>query len=288
MNITKEELIQTFSKDRVESCIDEYEYIENLKLIKKITPLIQCLEVYLRNKINEEMTLAKGENWIFSYNNNTDLIDMNNTIIEIDKIINKQSMDIQALEQVFMQYKTKNRSSKDFDKIFKLLDDIVRRCKKELSKSNPKLEKIKRRKQELISNIISKQSFGFWANVVQNNQLKLLKYPQYIDFLNYGKPIRKSNQTEIIVREYRNKEIKDKITLNLLVNLRNRAYHCENLFEGIERKICRVTTAHKIDEEQGLKNIFFGLKGDKIEGFIHDCIKAYDVNVIGKIDIELS
>lgn len=84
------------------------------------------------------------------------------------------------------------------------------------------------------------------------------------------------------------KEIKDKITLNLLVNLRNRAYHCENLFEGIERKICRVTTAHKIDEEQELKNIFFGLKGDKIEDFIYDCIKAYDVKVIGKIDIELS
>lgn len=90
------------------------------------------------------MILAKGENWIFSYNN-TDLIDMNNIIIEIDKIINKQSMDIQALEQVFMQYKTKNRSSKDFDKIFKLLDDIVRRCKKELSKSKPKLEKIKKK-----------------------------------------------------------------------------------------------------------------------------------------------
>lgn len=35
MNITKEELIQTFSKDRVENYIDEYEYIENLKLIKK-------------------------------------------------------------------------------------------------------------------------------------------------------------------------------------------------------------------------------------------------------------
>lgn len=39
-------------------------------------------------------------------------------------------------------------------------------AKKELSKSTPKLEKIKKRKQELISNIISKQSFGFWANVV--------------------------------------------------------------------------------------------------------------------------
>lgn len=54
MNITKDELIQTFSKDRVESYANEYEYVENLKLIKKITPLIQCLEVYIRNRINED------------------------------------------------------------------------------------------------------------------------------------------------------------------------------------------------------------------------------------------
>ncbi len=197
-------------------------------------------------------------------------------------------MDTQVLEQLLIQYKAKNQSSKNSEKIFKLLDGIVNRCKKELTKSNPKLEKIKKRKQALLSNIISKQSFGFLANVVQNNQLKLLKYSQHIDFLKYGKPIRKSNQTEIIMREYSNEEIKDKITLNLLVNLRNRAYHCENLFEGKEKKICRVTTAHKIDEEQGLKKVIFGLKGDKIKDFIYDCIKAYDVNVIGKINIELS
>lgn len=289
MNITKHELIQTFSKDRVESYVDEFEYINNLRLIKKITPLIQCLEVYIRNRINEKMTLIEGENWLFSYNSNNSLLtDMNSIMVEIDKIMGNQTTDTLTLEQELIQYKIKNKPSKDSEKIFRLLDDIVRRCKKELIKSKPKLEKIKTRKQALLSNIISKQSFGFWANVVQNNQLKILKYPHYIDFFKYGKSIRESRQTEIIIREYNNKEIRDKTTLNLLVNLRNRAYHCENLFGGIEGKICRVTTAHKIEKEKGLDKVIFGLKGEKIEDFIYDCIKAYDVEVIGKIDIELS
>lgn len=50
---------------------------------------------------------------------------MNSIMTEIDKIINNQAMDTQVLEQLLIQYKAKNQSSKNSEKIFKLLDGIV-------------------------------------------------------------------------------------------------------------------------------------------------------------------
>ncbi|GAA9944923.1 hypothetical protein VN1204_14510 [Helicobacter pylori] len=70
----KNDITLILSKERLDTYDSLEQYKENLKLISFITPKISSLEIYLRNALDYCLTQIKGNEWVFSENSLTNLI----------------------------------------------------------------------------------------------------------------------------------------------------------------------------------------------------------------------
>ncbi len=70
----KNDITLILSKERLDTYDSLEQYKENLKLISFITPKISSLEIYLRNALDYCLTQIKGNDWVFSEDSLTNLI----------------------------------------------------------------------------------------------------------------------------------------------------------------------------------------------------------------------
>ena len=117
---------------------------------------------------------------------------------------------------------------------------------------------------------ISHQSFGYWVKELNDNKLhnKLVDFTN-IDFRKYSK-----FNIKFGWRNYQ----KVKIIYSLLVTIRNRAFHFENLYKTNQtngKNAPRITT--KIN-----KNII-GIEPNMIENYINDALECFDKELVNYI-----
>ncbi|QKF64518.1 hypothetical protein [Campylobacter corcagiensis] len=126
------------------------------------------------------------------------------------------------------------------------------------------LEIVTRNKIALIlslndSKFISKQTFGYWAKVINDKKIhNFIVDLAKIDFRKYSKFNKKY--------EFRNYQ-KVKVVYSLLVTIRNRAFHFENLLKTKGAKP-RITTI--------LNDIVIGVDPDKLESFCDDVLECFE------------
>lgn len=106
---------------------------------------------------------------------------------------------------------------------------------------------------------ISEQTFGYWAKLINENKIhNSLVDLKKINFKKYSKFNKKY--------EFRNYQ-KVKIVYSLLVTIRNRAFHFENLLKTQNDKP-RITTK--------LQNIIVGIDPANLEIFLNDIMECFE------------
>ncbi|QKF59290.1 hypothetical protein [Aliarcobacter lanthieri] len=115
---------------------------------------------------------------------------------------------------------------------------------------------------------ISKQTFGFWAKIIEDEKIHNQVLNLYkISLKKYSKFNRKDK-----LLNYQ----KVKIVYNLLVMLRNRAFHFENLYKLNPSNTPRISTK--------VGKTIVGIDPDKIEIFIDDILDSFDENLKSYIE----
>ncbi|QCD53459.1 ATPase [Campylobacter sp. RM16192] len=129
------------------------------------------------------------------------------------------------------------------------------------------LEIVTRNKVAKILNIdddtfISRQTFGYWVKVIDDKKihnslvdLKVIDFRKYSKFNIHGKSSMPNFQ-------------KVQICYSLLLTIRNRAFHFENLYKLNEAKAPRISTR--------LNNKIVGIMPDMLETFIDDVLDCFD------------
>ncbi|WP_285818920.1 hypothetical protein [Helicobacter bilis] len=124
--------------------------------------------------------------------------------------------------------------------------------------------------------IISHQSLGFWLKVIDfykiHNKLFDKEFLDTLDFKRYFNGNKNSFKTKPL-RNYQ----KVSIFLNLFRNLRNRAFHFENLYKLNEQGKPRLSVSVK----SGKEKIIISIETSKIELFLRDFISYFVEKVKG-------
>ncbi|GAA7056357.1 hypothetical protein HpCHN10_09460 [Helicobacter pylori] len=102
----KNDITLILSKDRLETYDNLEQYKENLKLISLITPKISNLEIYLRNALDYCLTQIKGNDWVFSEDSLTNLInELKEKKKEITHSLILSKMSLEAVIKLIFFYK---------------------------------------------------------------------------------------------------------------------------------------------------------------------------------------
>lgn len=108
-----------------------------------------------------------------------------------------------------------------------------------------------------------------------NPNIHFLDNPHYLNFELYnGRVLNKKDHT--LIQAYNDEALRDRISFFLLKNLRNRAFHWENLLK-IQNKNSRITA--QIEYRSEKRKINFEIKPKMIEGFLWDMMKATDLDL---------
>ncbi|RAX56083.1 hypothetical protein CCZ01_09800 [Helicobacter monodelphidis] len=150
---------------------------------------------------------------------------------------------------------------------------------KELSDWIQKEDKAKDRDKNLSNDqLVSRQSLDFWCELFCQKKLHRIFKLKEFDLSRYdenNKDSIKIDRKTYTIREHRKVEI----IINLVRTIRNRAFHCENLFK--KRKIKRnqkeaiaprITTKININD----KALYIGVMPDKIEVFLDDVLDMFN------------
>lgn len=250
-----------FSKTRIESYESIQQYLSNLALVERITPIIGELEVCIRNKIHLAMSEESDFEWIFDF------------------IKNKNpSVDFRSLFDYFEQSDEKGFYEKrDLIKKDRFYSILVGSVNKFFKKSeNFSAEEFWTFKKSFVDILISRHSCGFWGEVLMANpNIHFLDNPHYLNFELYnGRVLNKKDYT--LIQAYNDETLRDRISFFLLKNLRNRAFHWENLLK-IQNKNSRITAQIEYGSEK--RKINFEIKPKMIERFLWDMIKATELDL---------
>lgn len=107
---------------------------------------------------------------------------------------------------------------------------------------------------------ISKQTFGFWAKTIDEQKIhnKVLK----LDGLSFKKYSEFNKKNKLLNYQ------KVKIVYDLLVKIRNRAFHFENLYKLNNNQTPRISTK--------VGKTLVGIEPNKLELFINDILDCFD------------
>ncbi|QKF93137.1 ATPase [Campylobacter sp. CCUG 57310] len=129
------------------------------------------------------------------------------------------------------------------------------------------LEIITRNKVAKILNIdddtfISRQTFGYWVTLL--NIIKIHNDLVCLDSIDFSRYSKYNRQIKSGMLHYK----KVKIAYSLILTIRNRAFHFENLYKLNKNGAPRISTKH--DE------IIVGIDPDLLESFIDDILECFD------------
>ena len=116
---------------------------------------------------------------------------------------------------------------------------------------------------------ISNQTLGFWCSEIEKHKIhNALVNLAHIDFKKYSTFNKKDK-----MRNYQ----KVKVAYSLFVNIRNRAFHFENLYKRNANGTSRLSTCQVF----GKVKVGVGIDSDKMESFLDDMINAFDSELKG-------
>lgn len=255
-NIFMQDYEKLFSKRRMDSYTSEQEYNKNLELIKFLTPRLCLFEVFVRNKILEHSSIANKTSFI---------------LMEIAK---QKQLELKPL--VFTDHslqKLRDDTKEYFDgiqnkeELFQRIDGVLTYCQDFIE--NQELETDK---------IVSSQSLGFWASIISSK--KKIQFLSDRDFLSNTSnflDITPQNGLSIddtisYIQTTDNKL--DWVVLFLIKNLRNRAFHWENLLKVDNRGHSRISVKIKIPNHK--RHTIISIKTNSIRDFTDFCLDACD------------
>lgn len=270
----KQDYNDLFSKRRMDSYADEQEYSKNLELIEFLTPKLCLFEVFVRNKILEHPSIKDKTAFILRE-------------ITRQKQAEPKPPTFLALSlRNFMDdIKKPSPKTKLFLRINKILT-LLTSCQDFIEKQELETDKL-----------ISSQSMGFWASIIDSNknirflsdrnflskasslldittQSQLIKSPEGV----IKKKKLSRNDTLSYIQTTDNRL--DWVVLFLVKNLRNRAFHWENLLKEDDKGHSRISVSLKIPEFQ--KKTIISIKKECIKDFMKLCLDACD-NRLNKI-----
>lgn len=252
-----------FSKARIESYENIWQYLSNLALVERITPIIGGLEVCIRNKIHLAMSQKIDSYWIF------DLIKQKDSYVDFRSLL-------QAFERSdrknFYTLRDQIKKSSSYNRDYKDILRLIKTHFDNLSHKHSEFEKTTPIKDSVVNILISRQSCGFWGEVLSKNlDIHFLNHPCHLDFELYNGGVAKN---AFLTQAYNDQEIKDRVAFFLLKNLRNRAFHWENLLKT-QSKNSRITASIKYNN----RDVYFEIKPKLIERFLEDMLRAVDIDL---------
>lgn len=207
-----------FSPKRIESFGGATKYLSHLQFTQEIFPLIQNIEIILRNKIDEVMR-GYSKTW---------LIDL--YLLDFEFF----GLDYQTLEESKQEAygKTQEVIGKELSKIFKQEKIPFEKHKKDKAK----ILSIK----DIHERLLSKMALGFWISIFLNNDFKSLDlhsiiFPKLFANVKRDEGIFWSflgeSDHSYIKRDNPNHRDRLLILISFLTSIRNRAFHWENLLK---------------------------------------------------------
>ncbi|WP_104759584.1 hypothetical protein [Helicobacter bizzozeronii] len=140
--------------------------------------------------------------------------------------------------------------------------------------------------------LISKQSMGFWIEVVKHFKVhNQIFNPSFLDCLDFKRYYHKNknrfNNTKCL-RHYQ----KTTIILKLLHTLRNRAFHFENLYKYTDKgyprlntkisgkPITHINSSRKVLKSKNLQELYIALQPEKIPLFLNDLLESFNPELV--------
>lgn len=137
-------------------------------------------------------------------------------------------------------------------------------------------------KRELICILISRESLGFWVEIIRDENLNIFPYLHHIKLEKYnGKP-RDESVRKIFLKD----DFISYSAINLLRDIRNRAFHLEKLTSTNGRKKHIVSTKIQYAKSQikpEYLDIYIGIRPNKLGVFIDDCLKSCNLWEISEL-----
>lgn len=196
-----------FSPKRIESFGGATKYLSHLQFTQEIFPLIQNIEIILRNKIDEVMR-GHSRTWL-----------------------------LKLYDKTLFQSNPKNQ--KELENICQIIQKSLKSICKKHNLINPKIQDLEKIPY-INDTILSQMSFGFWINLLISSNFSSFglvrkAFPSLstkiindeIDFLDF---LDQKSRRDIVSMRYSNID-KCLIFLSFSLSIRNRAFHWENLFK---------------------------------------------------------
>lgn len=111
----------------------------------------------------------------------------------------------------------------------------------------------------------------------KNPDIHYLNQPNFLNFELYNGGIIKNTY---LTQAYSDQKIKDQVAFFLLKNLRNRAFHWENLLKT-QNKNSRITASIKHNN----RDVYFEIRPKLIERFLGDMLKAVDMDLVKILEL---
>lgn len=207
-----------FSTKRIESFGGAYKYLSHLQFTQEIFPLIQNIEIILRNKIDAVMR-GHSHTWLIDLY----FLDFGFFGLEYQKLNEDRQENYK---------KSQKDLSKELSKIFKQ-EGI---CSKEYKTDKNKILSIR----DIHERLLSKMSLGFWISIFLNNDFKSFDlhsiiFPKLFARIKEDKNFLLSFLDEgdySYIKRY-NPNHRDcvLILVSFLTSIRNRVLHWENLLK---------------------------------------------------------
>lgn len=281
-SVDSERFFELFSKERMESYKDTEEYLENLRLVQGITPKLQILEVFIRNAIDCRMSQKYGDNWIALKIKTKHKADFSHLFLLLDRCARGEQIfqtEIEKIEKILHQ----NNHFSHFCTKRKLVGKILEILKILQEYHNQKsLRDFAYIKRELICILISRESLGFWVEIIRDENLNIFSSFHHMKLEKYnGKP-RDESVREIFLED----DFISYSTINLLRDIRNRAFHLEKLTSTNGRKKHIVSTKIQYTKSRikpKYLDIYVGIRPNKLKVFIDDFLKSCNLWEISEL-----
>lgn len=176
-------------------------------------------------------------------------------------LISQISHKLGILEIIIRNRIDKVMSTKDKEWLFALLADIV------LDDDNGKIKEH--------NALVSRQTFGFWVKVAQQYKIHSCAFnEEFLESLNFKKYFSR-NHKKLNKSPLANYQ-KAYALLLLIRNIRNRAFHFENLLKILPDGRPRLSAKVTFTKSYGV----FSVMPDMIVIFLDDILKSFDENLI--------
>lgn len=281
-DIDIDKLYKLFSKERIQSYKSSDEYFENLRLVQSITPKLQILEVFIRNAIDFHMSQKNGENWIVSKIKAKHKADFFYLFSLLDQCSRGEQISQTMIDRIKKSLNQNSRFS-HFCIKRKLVKNILEILKTIQGYSNQTFSgDFSCIKRELVCILISRESLGFWVEIIRDESLNILPNIHHIRLEKYNGKTRDPSIGEIFLET----DFVVYSAINLLRDIRNRAFHLEKLTSTNGNKKHIVSTKiqyAKSKVKPSYIDIYVGIRPNKLEEFIDDFLKSCNLWEVFKL-----